>query len=190
MSWVKYKTKGFKELAKALDNLTEPKFRSQALRKAGKAAMTPTLHALKSAAPVIKNPEKLPKGMKPGELSDGIKMVVSAPVQPKFTKKTGKITKASEHELKVTIYTGKGAESYAIVSEYGREETPIMRYHVFGKPVLGYKSKLPAIEPKPWMRPTFDKEKGDIVDRFAKELTKSIEWKVKQQNKIFMKRAM
>lgn len=188
MTWLKYKTQGFKSLSKALDNLTEPKFRSQALRRAGRRAMEPTLAKLKAAAPRIKNPEKLPKGVTPGELANGIKMSVSAPVQPKFTGKTGKLTKASEHELKVTIYTSTKSASYALVTEYGRQETPIMRYTVFGRPVLGFQAKLPKIEARPWMRPTFDQDKANIIDRFRDELGKSIEWKAKQQARLFAKR--
>lgn len=183
---IRYKTHGFDTLAKALDNLTEPKFRSQALRQAGRKAMTPTLTLLKNAAPVVKNPKKLPKGARVGQLRDSLTLRVSAPVQPKFSKK-GKATKASKNELSAAIYTGRAAEDFALVSEYGRKETVITRYHVFGRPALAYEAILPKLTPKPWMRPTFDKDKGNIVDRFAKELGEAIARKARQQARLFEK---
>ena len=186
-SVIKYKTQGFSELSKALDALIEPKFRSQALRIAGRKSMTPLLVALKSAAPISKYPTKLPTGARPGLLRDSLTMRVSAPVQPKIGKR-GSVTKASRHELSVAIYTGREADSFAIISEYGRKPTTVTRYSAFGRPVLGFEQTLPKIEPKPWMRTTFDAMKAGVLDDFKRELGKSIEAKVRQQQKLFKKR--
>lgn len=186
-SWVKYKTKGFKELSKALDGLTEPKFRSQALRVAGRKAMQPTLSKLKAAAPVVKQPSKLPKTARVGQLRDGLRLTVRAPVQPRISKR-GTVTKATKRELSASIYTGTESSSFAIVSEYGRKEHTVVRYSAFGRPVLAFEQKLPMLEPRPWMRTTFDSDKANIVDRFRQELGKSIERKIRQQARIFKSR--
>lgn len=188
MARVKYKMEGFKELNKALNGLTEPKFRQQALRTAGRKSTDQLLSALKSAAPVIKNADTLPEGSYAGELRDSIRRTVSTPKQPKLTRSGKKITKASRHELRVIITVGNSKVDYAPISEYGREETPIMRYSIFGRPVLGFETKLPALPAKPWIRPTFDASKGKVIDSFQKELTDSIKKKAKQQARIHNKR--
>ena len=162
MAVSKYKVKGMKELSKALDGLTEPKFRKAALRKAGKTSMSPVLTAVKAAAPVWTNLSTLPKGSAPAALKRDIKMSTSVNVTPKVSK-SGKISKASRNELKVTIKTGKNTEKYALVSEYGRDEHSFLKYTVFGQPVFAFTATLPQLKPDPWMRPTFDRMQEKVA---------------------------
>ncbi len=177
-----FKFRGFKKLEKALEQLTEDNFRQNALRASGRAAMQPLLEQLKNEAPRLKSTSILPKDKLPNALADGLRMKVSVNKNPKVTK-TGKVTKASKSELRVVITTGKESEGYALVSEYGRKETPIYRYMVFGRQVPAFQVMLPTLEPKPWMRPTFDRMKGDTIFKFRQELKKQIAKKAKAQER-------
>ncbi len=195
MAFVKYRFLGLKQVGRALDSLTEPKFRQQALRAAGKAAMTPTLAALKTAAPRLKNTSILPNKnasgdvLAAGDLADGLKLTVSTPKQPKLNKRGTKVTDATKNELRARIMTGRKSKHYAVVSEYGRDETTVTKYSVFGRPVLGgFQATLPAIQPKPWIRTTFDQQKGDMITTFSQSLGKAIQKKAKQQYKRQKKR--
>lgn len=182
MAVVTYKINGMKETSKALDQLTVPKFRKAALRKAGKTAMSPVLSALKSAAPVWTDTSTLPKGAAPAALKNDLKQSISVNVEPRVGK-SGKVTKASMNELKVTIKTSKKTEDYALVSEYGREEHSFTKYTVFGKPVLGFTATLPKLTPKPWMRTTFDGMQKTVSKTFANELSKAIIFQAAKQKK-------
>lgn len=187
MAIVDYKVDGLKGLSKALNGLTEPKFRKAALRTAGRKAMAPVLAAAKARAPVWTDTSTLPEGAKPGALRDDLRMSVSVNVEPKVGK-NGKITNSSKNELKVTIKTTKATEDYALVSEYGREEHTFMKYTVFGKPVLGFEATLPKLTPEPWLRPTFDGMQNKVVQDFASELEISIAKQAKKQQKYMSKR--
>lgn len=185
MSITTSKFTGFKDLSKALDALTEPKFREQALRIAGKKAMVYLKPKIENACPIEKNVES---GKPGGRLKNSIKSSVS--IGKLKTSKSGKVNNSSKHEMsaRVTVGDPKSGVDYAIVTEYGREETNIRRYTVFGNPVLGFDVKLPAIEAKPWMRTTFGQNKHRIVLTFQKELANSIKKKAKQQSNRIKKR--
>lgn len=182
MAVIKYKLRGLKETSKALDKLTEPKFRKAALRSAGVTAMSPALSAIKAAAPVWRDLATLPNGSQPAALKNDIKMSKSVNVQPKMSK-SGKLQKASQHELKVVIKTGKATEKYALVSEYGRESHSFMKYNVFGQEVLGFMATLPALDPDPWMRPTFDRMQASITKTFGTKLGEAVILQAKKQKK-------
>jgi len=177
-----YSITGFKQLEQGLNALTDANFRTNALRSAGRKAMAPVKDAMVAAAPTLKETSILPTGSIKDALKDSIRMRVSVNKSPKMTKaKKPKITKASKSELRIVIATGKEAQGYAIVSEYGRKETQINRYSAFGKLTQAYEVTLPTLVPKPWMRPTFDRMKGDILFTFRKELSKEIIKKAKAQ---------
>ena len=109
-------------------------------------------------------------------------MSTSVNVTPKVSK-SGKISKASRNELKVTIKTGKNTEKYALVSEYGRDEHSFLKYTVFGQPVFAFTATLPQLKPDPWMRPTFDRMQEKVAKSFAVELRKAITVQAKKQKK-------
>jgi HK97 gp10 family phage protein len=177
---------GFKELEQALDALTEPKFRAAALRAAGKKTMIYLEPRISDACPVETNVES---GTPGGRLKNSIKSSVS--IGKIKTSKTGKVSKSNKHEMSARVTAGdpKNGVDYAIITEYGREETNIQRQTVFGKHVaVPFDVTLPAIAPIPWMRTTFDSNKNQIILTFKDELSDAITKKAKQQQSRIKKR--
>ena len=176
-----YKITGFKELESALNELIDDNFRTNALRAAGRKAMNPLKDSLQDAAPTLKESSILPNGSVKNALRDSIRLRISVNKNPKVSKSGKSITKASKNEFRAVIATGQEAAGYAVVSEYGRKETPIRRYSAFGRVVAAYEVDLPTLIPKPWMRPTFDKMKGDVLFTVRDELGKQINKKAQAQ---------
>lgn len=172
---------GFSELDKALEELIEPKFRKAALRKAGKEAMKPVLNAAKKDAPILKNVDDADDNLR-GQLKDDIKMSTTVNIDPSVGK-NGKIKNSKKHELKVVVKTGKKTEDYALVTEFGRDEYTVKRFHYFGKATDGYDVKIGAIQPRPFMGPALHNRVELVLEIFKKELGDSIIKQAKKQKK-------
>jgi hypothetical protein len=179
----KFKISGFKQLEKGLNELTDGKFRVAALRAAGKAALTPLKEALVDAAPILKETSILPTGSVKNALKDSIRLRQKVNKNPKLSKNKKRITNATKSEYRGIIATGKEAAGYAIVSEYGRKQTTINRYSAFGKVTAAYEVDLPKLDPKPWIRPTFDKNVANVLFRFRRKLAEEITKKAKAQER-------
>ncbi len=161
---------GLDALDKALDGLTDVKFRKAALRRAGKKSMQVVLNQAKNDAPILKdetNGEAVA-----GQLRDDIKMSTSVNIDP--TTKSGKISKNKDAELKVKVKTGKDTEDYALVTEFGREEYQVQRDQIFGKNTKSYTVNIGKIEPRPFMAPALDDNKNKVLTDFAAELADEI----------------
>ena len=172
-------TKGLKELDKAMEELTTPKFRKAALRKSGKKAMEPVLRSAKKNAPVLKDTER--NDVKSGQLRDDIKMSTSVNIDA--TNKKGKVTKSKEQELKVVVKTGKETEDYALVVEFGREEYKVRRNQAFGKETDSYEAVIGEIKPQPFMQPALEDNKEKVLDTFKDTLGAEIIKQAKKQKK-------
>lgn len=182
----KYRLLGFKELDKALESLTHPKFRRAALRRSGKAAMQPILEAAKAKAPTLQNAEKGSQATK-GLLKNDIKMSTRVNITPNI-QKNGKIRKTSKHELSVMVKTGKKTEGYALVIEYGRDESVYIQSSVvFGKKTKEHAKTTPAFKAQPFMRPAMDENASEVFLIFRRELEKEIASQVKKQAKFLAK---
>lgn len=179
----KFQIKGFAQLEKALHALTDDNFRTNALRAAGRKSMSPLLAALKAAAPLLQETSILPTGSVKNALRDGIKLRISANKNPKLSKSGKSVTRASKAEFRAVIATGQVSAGYALVSEYGRKETEITRYSAFGRVTKSYNVMLPTLQPKPWMRPTFDKHVAKVLTTFRSELRLQVVKKAKSQAK-------
>lgn len=176
---------GFKELDKALDKLTEDKFRKAALRNSGKMAMAPVLFSAKKNAPVLKTEGG--ENAKAGQLRDDIKMSTSVNVSP--VTKSGKVSKSKKDELKVVVKTGKDTEDYALVTEYGREPVTIKKVHVFDKVAAQpFDYTFGEIQPRPFMQPALYDNKGEVLSIFYKELGSEIMTQAKKQEKYLRKK--
>lgn len=180
----KFKILGFPDLEESLASLTDKNFRTNALRAAGRKSMTPLKEDLMAAAPILKETSILPTGSVKNALKDSIRLRISANKNPKITKSGKSITKASKNEFRAVIATGQEAAGYAVVSEYGRQETPINRYSAFGKVVAAYEVNLPTLVPKPWMRTTFDANKARVLTTFGKELKRGVTKQAKKQARL------
>lgn len=174
------KITGLKELNKAFDALTDVKFRKAALRNAGKDLMKPVMVEAKRLAPTLKDPAGHPNAIA-GKLRDDIKMTTSVNVSP--VTKSGKISKSKKNELTVTVKTGKATEDYAIVAEYGRERTTVIRNEAFGKDTKPFFGVLPELQPKPYMRPALNSNYQRIFNDFAKTMGDEIIKQAKRQKK-------
>lgn len=185
VSITKYRLKGFKELDTALTNLTEPKFRKAALRRAGKAAMKPVMDSAIQNAPTLKDKTRNPN-TPVGMLKNDIKMSTRTNIRPK-TMKSGKIRTTTKHELSVMVKTGKQTEDFALVVEYGREEFVITRVVVFDKKSREYVTISPEVKPQPFMRPALYDNYDKVFRLFRDELTKEIARQAKAQERFFKK---
>lgn len=171
--------RGFSSLDKALNELTEPKFRKAALRRSGKAAMQPVHRSAIKNAPFLKDKTRNPH-TPIGLLKTDIKMSTRTNIAPK-TMKSGKIRTTTKHELSVMVKTGRKTEDFALIVEYGREAFVITRVVAFGSPTKEYVTISPEVEPQPFMRPALDDNYRKVFNTFRSELTKEIASQAKKQ---------
>lgn len=175
----KYKVNGLDALDKALDGLTDEKFRKAALRRAGKKSMQVVLNDAKQNAPVLK--DETNDSAIPGQLRDDIKMTTSVNVSP--TTKSGKLSKNKNAELKVRVKTGKDTEDYALVTEFGRDPYTIQRDKVFDKKTNTYTAIVGKIDPRPFLGPALHDNREKVLTDFRKELTDEIFTQAKKMGK-------
>lgn len=180
---------GLKELEKALDELTDVKFRRKALVDAGKHAMEPVLTAAINNAPRLTaaNAAKNPNAVS-GQLKNDIKMSTSYNKNVKASR-NGNVSDSKKTEMKVVVKTGAETEDYALVAEIGRDEFQVMRSTVFGKKTdKPYLVKIAAIKPQPYMRPALDSNVNRVLNRFYYELGESIHRQAKRQERLAKKK--
>lgn len=170
---------GLNELDKALDSLTEDKFRKAALRNAGKKSMQVVLRDAKDNAPVLKDDRG--GDVIAGQLRDDIKMTTSVNISP--LTKSGKLSKNKTSELKVLVKTGKDTEDYALVTEFGRESYEVIRDKAFGKNTESYKVTIGKIDPRPFLAPALDNNKNKVLNDFRDELEQAIIIQAKKMEK-------
>ena len=177
---------GLKELSKALDGLTEVRFRKRAMVSAGRKAMQPVLDDARSNAPVL-SPEAAAKNPSAtaGALKSDIKMSTKYNDDPKAS--NGRIKKNNEAELKVVVKTGKDTEDYAFIAEHGRDEFHVYRNQVFGKPSKTYLAVVAAMKPQPYMRPALESNVDRVLNRFYYEMGNAIHRQAKAQARHFAK---
>lgn len=174
------KVKGIKELNKALDSITDPKFRAKALRKAGKEVMKPTLTAAIQNAPTLKISDKNPDHAIAGELKNDIKMRTSIN-KGAFTK--GGSVKKNSHELTVSVTTSNKTKEYAQTVEYGRNEFSVVRTEAFGRQTRAFNAQVPRVNPQPFMKPALDLIEDTAANDFGRILFDEIKTQLSKQNK-------
>ncbi|MFM1687934.1 hypothetical protein ACJ7VZ_05335 [Aeromonas salmonicida] len=103
---VKSNIRGKRELDQMLDQLTDPKFRAAALRKAAKVTMEPVKNSLITASP--------------SELKDGV--VIRTTVNTSKDIKTSKVKENQRSELFSTVTYDNAHYGLAMILEYGRSK--------------------------------------------------------------------
>lgn len=172
---------GHKELNKALDSITNNKFRKAALVDAGKNVMKPVLFHAKANAPTLKISEKNPDHAVADELKNDIKLKYSFN-ESAFSK--GGNLKKNSNELTVSVTTGNATKDYAINAEYGRPELIAVRTEAFGRQTKLFEALVPEMIPNPYMLPALKAIEGTADRKFGKHLYKSIQVQLKRHAKL------
>lgn len=166
--------KGFKELSRTIENLTDPKNRKAVFMRSGKLAMQPILRDAIALAPKL-SPENIKKNpnITAGTLKNDIKYRGTFNHDVKF-KRTGKIKSTSKHEYIGQVKTGKASEDYAIPIEYGKSEYTVVRIHVFGRKVDPYEATMSAQKATPFMRKALDQNAERSVKTFLRSSSRQL----------------
>jgi len=177
---------GQKELNKALNSLTDVKFRRKALVDAGKNVMKPVLFHAKANAPTLNISEKNPDHAVANELKNDITMRTS--YNDTALTKAGNLKK-NANELTISVTTGSKTKDYAINAEYGRPElAPVVRTESFGRQTVLFKAPIPEMVPTPFMLPALKAVENTAHAKFGKHLFKSIKIQLAKQTKAHSKR--
>ncbi|MBY8157102.1 hypothetical protein KW508_03625 [Vibrio fluvialis] len=177
-----------------LDSLVDPKFRARALRNAGRKAMQPVKESLQAKLPEGGKEEDSYKhygkdGYKPGDLKAGVIMRATVNSDKAIkTTRSGGIKDKQKSELTIEVTFKSPLYRLAMIMENGRKRSTAKTrdgkvFYAWGRPTDKTERDIGTFKGFHFVSQTFAEEESAIVDRFRKNLIKSIQVQAKKYSK-------